>query len=191
MNLGERQFDVSFGKRVRGARTARRWSQEYLAKQLAEYGLTIHQTQIAKIEAGARTAKLPEAVALARALAVPLETLVRPASPRPVRTRASRQFMAATMKDLEILRNQIGAVEHERKVTYQELSVTQDRRHVAEMSLKSAQEELQRERDHLRRLTENARRLESELAQLRELEYRYEEQMDRGDTNAPEEEDQG
>lgn len=82
MDDGEQGFDKSFGQRLRELRTARGWSQGYLAQRMTNAGTAIHQTQIAKLEAGARAVRLSEAVALARTLGASLEALV----PQPTST---------------------------------------------------------------------------------------------------------
>lgn len=71
----EQGFESSFGARVRLLRMKQGWSQEHLARSLTEAGIAIHQTQIAKIEAGTRAVKLVEAVILARLLNVSLDAL--------------------------------------------------------------------------------------------------------------------
>ncbi|MFV9459224.1 MULTISPECIES: helix-turn-helix transcriptional regulator [Rhodococcus] len=65
-----------FRKRIKAERMARRWSQEDLAKRLAERGLTAHPTTIAKIEAGTRAIKLDEAAELAALFDISLDALL-------------------------------------------------------------------------------------------------------------------
>ena len=73
---GEHGFDRSFGRRLRNLRTKRGWSQDYLAQRVTEGGTAIHQTQVAKLEAGTRAVRLSEAVALAGSLGSSLGVLV-------------------------------------------------------------------------------------------------------------------
>jgi transcriptional regulator with XRE-family HTH domain len=71
--LHTEDYETRFGAEVREAREARGWSQEALAKQLQEQtGVAIHQSGIARIEAGKRALRFAEAVALARTLMISL-----------------------------------------------------------------------------------------------------------------------
>ncbi len=72
------QLDPVVGQRVRELREARAWSQSDLAHALEQRGLTWHQTTVAKVEAGRRTIKASEALALAYALQIPVEKLLDP-----------------------------------------------------------------------------------------------------------------
>lgn len=63
--------EETFGQVVRELREARGWSQRELAEELATYDITVHQSTIAKIEAGARPIRLNEALAISALLGVP------------------------------------------------------------------------------------------------------------------------
>ncbi|HEX6469253.1 MAG TPA: helix-turn-helix transcriptional regulator [Streptosporangiaceae bacterium] len=65
-----------FGARLRAIRERRRWSQVDLGDRLRRTGMTLHQTQIARIELGRRALRLNEATALAHVLDMPLQELI-------------------------------------------------------------------------------------------------------------------
>lgn len=68
---------------LRGAKRPS-WSQKDLAERLAEYGLPLHQTAIAKIEAGQRKVSVDEFLVLAAALDVSPLWLLLPIDRAPV-----------------------------------------------------------------------------------------------------------
>jgi transcriptional regulator with XRE-family HTH domain len=63
------------GKKVRQLRIERGWTQEQLAEKLNEAGWPMHQTTVAKIEAGTRPIRVAEADALALAFGLPIEAM--------------------------------------------------------------------------------------------------------------------
>ncbi len=63
-------FDAAFGRRVRELREAAGLTQRQLASQMTAAGHTMHQTTIAKIEAGQRPVLVKESSALAGVLGV-------------------------------------------------------------------------------------------------------------------------
>lgn len=66
-----------FGQRVRAVRTEQGRAQQDIADALAEQlGLHLHQTAIAKIEAGSRAVKMSEALAIAAVLGVHIGQLL-------------------------------------------------------------------------------------------------------------------
>jgi transcriptional regulator with XRE-family HTH domain len=65
---------------VRQYRVERRWSQAELASRISDLGHGWHQTTVAKTERAERDPRYPELIALAEALAVPLEALLGIAS---------------------------------------------------------------------------------------------------------------
>lgn len=69
-----------FGRRMREERELRGWSQAEMAQRLAEYGVELHPSAIAKMEARAasspRAIRLNEAVAVSRVLGVDLSYLL-------------------------------------------------------------------------------------------------------------------
>lgn len=70
-----RQTEIAVGRKVRDLRRQRGWSQERLAHRMRLHGFAMHQTTVAKLEAGDRPIRLAEAVALAAAFDVPFEAL--------------------------------------------------------------------------------------------------------------------
>lgn len=70
-----------FGVTVRNIRKLRGWSQEELARQLSEIGVTMHQTTVAKMENGARPTSVDELVLVARVLGVRPADLTPPEDP--------------------------------------------------------------------------------------------------------------
>jgi transcriptional regulator with XRE-family HTH domain len=68
--------EVIFGSRLRAIRERRRWSQADLGELVRQAGVTLHQTQIARIELGQRALRLNEAAALAQVLNIPLQNLI-------------------------------------------------------------------------------------------------------------------
>ncbi len=64
-----------FGARVREFRNRQSWSQEKLADLMSAAGYAWRQTTVAKTEAADRPVRVAEAVALARALRVPVAAL--------------------------------------------------------------------------------------------------------------------
>lgn len=69
-------IEERFGQRVRELRTGRGWSQEKLAEEMTVRGFQLHQTQVGKIESGARPVHLGEVHMLADVLGVALTDLI-------------------------------------------------------------------------------------------------------------------
>lgn len=69
------RHEAIYGQKVRQLRTERGWTQAQLAERLNELGWPIHQTTVAKLEAGARPIRIAEADALAVAFGLPMEAL--------------------------------------------------------------------------------------------------------------------
>ncbi|MEV1170132.1 helix-turn-helix transcriptional regulator [Nonomuraea sp. NPDC049784] len=70
------EMEKAFGAALRDRRQRRNWTQQDLADKVAELGVTLHQSAIARIEAGARPVRLHEALVLARVLVVDLQDLL-------------------------------------------------------------------------------------------------------------------
>ena len=91
--------DGIFGQRFRDAREALGLSQSTLAKLLREMGLSqIHATTIGRIEHGARTVSIGEAVSICSFLGVPLTAMVsesEPIAPQVELARAQRDLASA------------------------------------------------------------------------------------------------
>jgi transcriptional regulator with XRE-family HTH domain len=69
------QHEKILGRKVRQLRLERGWTQEQLAERLNEVGWPMHQTTVAKLEAGARPIRIAEADALAIAFGLPIEAM--------------------------------------------------------------------------------------------------------------------
>lgn len=65
------EFERVIGAKVRLLREERGWSQSDLARRLSDIGLEMHQTTVAKMEAGRRPLRVSEAVAVAQACGLP------------------------------------------------------------------------------------------------------------------------
>jgi transcriptional regulator with XRE-family HTH domain len=65
-----------FGSNVRDLRKERGWSQEELSRQLAAHGFSMHQTTIAKVEAGTRPTTVRDIGALASVFHVNVNELL-------------------------------------------------------------------------------------------------------------------
>lgn len=72
------EFERALGVKVRHLRERREWSQAKLARHLSDLGLEMHQTTVAKMEAGRRPIRVSEAAAVAQALGVPVDALLDP-----------------------------------------------------------------------------------------------------------------
>lgn len=69
--------DKRFGKVLKEHREHRGWTQPQMAEKLTEHGVQpMHDTTVAKIEAGTRSVRINEAVAIADLLGVPLDALL-------------------------------------------------------------------------------------------------------------------
>lgn len=69
-------LEKAFGEKIRELRLSRRWSQEDLAEAMTTTGTRLHQTQIGRIEIGARPVRLNEAGAFADLFGVSLAALL-------------------------------------------------------------------------------------------------------------------
>lgn len=67
--------DGKAGTHIREERERRGWSQQQMAAELVAYGISWHQTTVAKVEAGERPLRLSEAWAIAHRLGVSLTEL--------------------------------------------------------------------------------------------------------------------
>jgi transcriptional regulator with XRE-family HTH domain len=74
----DRRIKAIFARRLREARSARGWTQQYLADRLIEMGVKMDRTAIARVERGQREVRLEELVAIAAALDVALVYLLFP-----------------------------------------------------------------------------------------------------------------
>jgi transcriptional regulator with XRE-family HTH domain len=69
------EHEKILGRKVRQLRTERGWSQEQLSERLNGLGWAVHQTTVAKLEAGTRPIRIAEADTLAVAFGLPLEAM--------------------------------------------------------------------------------------------------------------------
>lgn len=68
--------NVQIGRSVRALRNAAGLTQEQLADRMAERGVDLHHSSVSTTELGKRPLTLPEALAIADALGVQLDSLV-------------------------------------------------------------------------------------------------------------------
>lgn len=66
------------GHELRRLRTVRGWSQEEVARRMAEYGYDWHQTTVGRTEAATRPLRLNEAVSLAALFGIPVTQMLAP-----------------------------------------------------------------------------------------------------------------
>jgi transcriptional regulator with XRE-family HTH domain len=66
------------GHELRRLRQVRGWSQEEVARRMAEYGYDWHQTTVGRTETATRPLRLNEAVALAGLFEIPVTRLIAP-----------------------------------------------------------------------------------------------------------------
>ena len=74
--VSQKWTDGGFGKRLRGAREDRGWTQGDLSERLAEVGVTITPLQVARMEKGERSVRATEAAALADLYGVSVDGLL-------------------------------------------------------------------------------------------------------------------
>lgn len=93
------EFERILGAKIRHLREERGWSQSDLARRLSELGLDLHQTTIAKMEAGRRPLRVSEAVAVAQAFKLPANALFwLPVPGEPFRLAEAREDLARSEK---------------------------------------------------------------------------------------------
>lgn len=68
--------EIIFGEGVNRIRTAKRLSQRLLARFLTDRGMPVDASAVSRIESGARSVRLSEALTIAEVLGVSLETLI-------------------------------------------------------------------------------------------------------------------
>lgn len=141
----ERNFAAQF----RRLREARGLTQTDVADLADEYGLSLRQQQVAKIEAGIRPLRLDEAAVLARIVQEDLATLLTPELSRP-ELRARIRERRSTVRALE-----------------EELPLRERERDDAAAALKLAEREVTRVLMHL---ASNQQRLDAFEKQLSEKE---------------------
>lgn len=114
--------------RVRQIRVERGWSQAELAKRMSDLVPGWHQTTVAKTERAERDLRYPELLALAEALAIPLQALLDPTSvsdpdeeSRLTIHRLEQEQQLLTLR-VAFLDNDIDDMETQRKAHLQHLS---------------------------------------------------------------------
>ena len=96
------------GQKVRQLRIERGWTQEQLAEKLNGLGWTMHQTTVAKLEAGARPIRIAEADALALAFGLPIEAMwYLPVAGEPWSMAAMRDRLKDIDKFIDVLEDQL------------------------------------------------------------------------------------
>lgn len=75
-----RTLEDGLGKVLKSAREGRGFSQESVARQMAEFGHSWRQTTVAKTEAGQRPIRVNEVASLAMVLSFPVESLISEAN---------------------------------------------------------------------------------------------------------------
>ena len=96
------------GQKVRQLRTERGWTQEQLAEKLNCLGWTMHQTTVAKLEAGARPIRIAEADALALAFGLPIEAMwYLPVAGEPWSMTAMRSRLKNIDEFIDVLEDQL------------------------------------------------------------------------------------
>jgi transcriptional regulator with XRE-family HTH domain len=90
-----------FAANVRARRELRGWSQRQLAEAMSGLGYrSFRQQTVAEIEAGFRSVKLDEALAMSRALGITVDNLIRPAG----LTSVASELLAAAWEALDTTR---------------------------------------------------------------------------------------
>jgi transcriptional regulator with XRE-family HTH domain len=101
--------DKQFGKVLKKHRVRRGWTQPQMAEMLADKGVQpMHDTTVAKIEAGTRSVRINEAAGFADVLGIPLDALLGRRSSRAAETalgwafikelRDTAQYQATTVR---------------------------------------------------------------------------------------------
>lgn len=70
--------EVLAGQELRRLRTVCGWSQEEVARRMADYGYDWHQTTVGRTETATRPLRLNEAVALAALFGIPVTQMIAP-----------------------------------------------------------------------------------------------------------------
>jgi len=118
MQNPEERPESVFARRMREVRDERAVSQASLAAVMAaDGGPRLDSTAITRMERGSRAVRLDEAVAVARALDVPLDSLLRPETPLGEQlTRATKDVEDADRRHLLATAERAGAVDRFRRL---------------------------------------------------------------------------
>jgi transcriptional regulator with XRE-family HTH domain len=108
--------EVWFGQRIQTLRKARGWTQEDLARQMANHGFPMHQVTVGKIESAGRPTPVGEVMALAAIFDVEPRELLRPPTNYATAAAAERALLALQAKkaELKAVNEQIEVLVHER-----------------------------------------------------------------------------
>ncbi|MEU7696664.1 helix-turn-helix transcriptional regulator [Microbispora hainanensis] len=101
-------IDRIVGQRVRDLRLRRGWTQQDVVVRLRSYDISLHQTAIARLEAGRRAVGISEAVSLARVFGVSLNDLVTP--------RISIEAIKELEAEVKGLEERVAMLENERRM---------------------------------------------------------------------------
>jgi transcriptional regulator with XRE-family HTH domain len=114
VDAGERP-EIVFGRRLRELRTGIGWSQTEVSRRMNALGHQLHQTAIAKIEAGTRPLRLDEAWDLATVFNVPLLEFFYARAEDLIADLTSREELEARIVQLgDLLRAADEEIEHAR-----------------------------------------------------------------------------
>lgn len=105
-----------FGTRVRTLRKNLEKSQQDIAEALAaRHGLNLHQTAVAKIEAGTRPVKLTEALAIADVLGVHVDELLDRPQDSSAADQQLRAELHARLSEVQTITRDLGKRERQLK----------------------------------------------------------------------------
>jgi transcriptional regulator with XRE-family HTH domain len=130
--------EQAFGQLVRAAREQHGWSQRDLVQRLANRGLNLTQSQVAKTENGKRPIRLDEAVAIARMFGQSLEDFMAS------RARVCREVVLAAnnvlhaVEDLQLRLGELVRLEQERDLNRDERAVIAEAKREARASATTA-----------------------------------------------------
>ncbi|WP_344231449.1 helix-turn-helix transcriptional regulator [Kribbella hippodromi] len=137
---GFEQHEKILGAKIRQLREERRWSQSDLADQLSRLGFDLHQTTIAKMEAGRRPLRVSEAVAVAHVCGLPAGALFwLPVQGEP----STLEFLREKIQDLEQQVEQTRQLMSESLATYAGVYAEQSTSlHMAVAAMSTAEAEI-------------------------------------------------
>lgn len=102
-----RETALPLGRTVKERRRAAGLTQADLVSKLAAHGVAMHQTTVAKLEAGTRPTSVHELLGLARVLDCGVEDLLRPAQP-------DDSELQAAVRDVELAQVRVDRLAREK-----------------------------------------------------------------------------
>ena len=139
-----RAAEAEFGRAVRRYRTQRGWTQHTLASQVSQLGVPMHQTTIAKMEAGQRQTSIREVFLLAEALAVEPDVLFPHDIGRP-----DRQTVVGLRAELDEVEQRMARAMHFRAQAQGELLLATEKLEAHQKEIESLHSRSQRIRNEL------------------------------------------